>query len=98
MQFVFEAELFPWHSDKTTWVFVALPADVADAVDDAASMTGGFGSVKVDVQLGSTRWSTSLFPSKEMETYVLPLKKAVRSAEGIDVGDNASFTIELIHI
>lgn len=98
MQFLFDAELFPWHSDKTTWVFVALPAEVADEVDDATSTTGGFGSVKVQVQLGATRWSTSLFPSKEMETYVLPLKKAVRTAEGVDIGDTASFTIELVHV
>jgi len=98
VQITFDAELFPWHSDKTTWVFVAIPEDEADAIEDATSMTGGFGSVKVNVQIGATAWSTSLFPSKEMETYVLPLKKAVRSAENIDVGDTASITIELVHV
>lgn len=98
MEFSFDAELFPWHSDKTTWVFVALPAKIADEIDDATSTTGGFGSVKVNVQLGATQWSTSLFPSKEMATYVLPLKKKVRTAEEVDVGDTASFSIELVHV
>jgi len=98
MQFTFEAELFPWHSDKASWVFVALPAEIADAVDDAAALTGGFGSVKVKVQLGGSAWSTSLFPSKEMETYVLPMKKAVRAAERVDVGDTTELTIELVHV
>ena len=98
MQFTFDAELFPWHSDKASWVFVALPADVADAVEDATSMTGGFGSVKVHVQLGGSSWSTSLFPSKELETYVLPMKKAVREAEGVEVGETAELTIELVHV
>lgn len=97
MQVTFDAELFPWEAN-TSWVFVALPSDDADAVDDATSLTGGFGSVKVNVQIGKTSWTTSLFPSKEMETYVLPLKKAVRKAEGIEVGDMASITIELVHI
>lgn len=102
MQFTFDAELYPWApkngSDKTSWVFVSLPQDVSDAVDDATSLTGGFGSVKVKVQLGASSWSTSLFPSKELATYVLPLKKAIRAAEAVAVGDTASFTIELVHV
>lgn len=98
MQVTFDAEPFPWHSDKTSWVFVAVPPEDADAIDDATAMTGGFGSVKVNVQIGKTSWSTSLFPSKEMETYVLPLKKPVRQAEGIEVGKSVSITIELVHV
>lgn len=98
MQVTFEAEPFPWQGDKTSWVFVAVPPDDADAIDDATSMTGGFGSVKVAVQIGKTSWSTSLFPSKEMETYVLPLKKAVRQAEGVEIGQPVEVTIELVHI
>lgn len=102
MQFSFDAELYPWTSkdgsNSTSWVFVSLPQDVSDAVDDATSLTGGFGSVKVNVQLGASNWSTSLFPSKELATYVLPVKKAIRKAESVDAGDNASFTIELVHV
>lgn len=102
MQFMFEAELYPWHKKgddaPTSWVFVSLPHDVSDAVDDATSLTGGFGSVKVNVQLGGSAWSTSLFPSKELQTYVLPVKKSVRSAEGVGVGQTCEFTIELVHV
>lgn len=104
MQFTFDAELYPWTpkkqtgGDASTWVFVSLPQDVSDAVDDATSLTGGFGSVKVNVQLGASTWSTSLFPSKELATYVLPVKKAIRSAESVDTGDTALFTIELVHV
>lgn len=97
MEVTFNAELFPWDAN-TSWVFVALSADDSDAIDDATSMTGGFGSVKVDVQIGDTQWSTSLFPSKEMGAYVLPIKKAVRQAEGIDAGDVATITVELVHV
>ncbi len=102
MQVTFDAELYPWvpksGADKSSWVFVSLPQDVSDAVDDATSLTGGFGSVKVNVQLGASKWSTSLFPSKELATYVLPVKKAIRKAESVDAGDTASFTIELVHV
>lgn len=98
MNLTFDAELFAWHADKATWIFVELPVDDADEIDAATSVTGGFGSVKVNVQIGDTRWSTSLFPSKERETYVLPIKKAVRTAEGIGEGDTATVTIELVHV
>lgn len=99
MQVTFDAELYPWDAaTKSSWVFVALPKDDADAIDDAVSLTGGFGSVKVNVQIGKSAWSTSLFPSKEEQTYVMPLKKAVRQAEGLEVGDMASITIEVVHL
>lgn len=98
MQITFTAKPYLWHSDKTSWVFVSVPPDDADAIDDATAKTGGFGSVKVKVQIGATAWSTSLFPSKEQETYVLPLKKAVRSAEGVEVGKPVDVTIELVHV
>lgn len=50
------------------------------------------------VQLGGTAWSTSLFPSKELKTYIMPVKQAVRKAEGVDIGDTAQFTIEIVNI
>jgi len=102
LQISFDAELYFWHKtgddEPSSWVFVALPQDTSDAVDDATSVTGGFGSVKVNVTLGASTWSTSLFPSKERETYVLPVKKAIRAAERVEVGDTASFEIQLVHV
>jgi len=102
VQLTFDAELYFWQKADddapSSWVFVSLPQDVSDAVDDATSLTGGFGSVKVNVTLGASTWSTSLFPSIELETYVLPLKKAIRSAENVSVGDTAAFVIELVHV
>ena len=95
MEVTFSAELWPWND--SSWVFVTVPADDSDRIDDATSITGGFGSVKVNVQIGDTRWSTSLFPSKEEQAYVLLLKKAVRQAENLEVGDTAEITVELLH-
>lgn len=97
MEISFDAELYLW-KPEASWVFVTLSADDSDAIDDATLRTGGFGSVKVNVQIGDTRWSTSLFPSKDEGAYVLPIKKDVRKAEGIDVGDSVSITIELVHV
>ncbi len=46
--------------------------------------------------VGSSVWSTSLFPSTELGAYVLPAKKAIRGKEGIEVGDTATFEIETV--
>jgi len=55
----------------------------------------GFGSIRVAVTLGKSKWNTSIFPDKQSGTYLLPLKKAIRHAEGIDAGDTVSFTIRI---
>ncbi len=42
-----------------------------------------WGSVRVSVTLGNSTWQTSLFPSKELGSYILPIKSAIRTAEKI---------------
>ena len=86
MEFTFEAALWRWQGDAA-WHFIALPEDVTDEIEDSPIARGGFGSVRVDVQVGSTSWSTSLFPDKARGTFVLPVKKQVRDREGLVEGD-----------
>jgi hypothetical protein len=56
----------------------------------------GFGSVKVNVTLGDSRWSTSVFPSKETGGWFLPIKKAVQRAEGLNEGDLLDIELDLL--
>ena len=62
---------------------------------EAASMrstTGarrGFGSVRVRATIGSSTWTTSIFPASQAG-YVLPVKRPVRVAEEWSVVDNLS--------
>lgn len=55
----------------------------------------GFGSIRVAVALGKSKWKTSIFPDKHSGTYLLPIKKQIRAAEGIDAGDTVSFTLTI---
>ena len=84
---VFDAEVWE-HSpgDPGSWHFLTLPGDVSDDIADEAGPREGFGSVRVVVTVGSTTWRTSLFPDTELRSYVLPLKKPVRVAEGLYAG------------
>lgn len=87
-----------WEYDgPAAWHFISLPREHADEIEQlTAGSAAAFGSVRVRVTIGATRWSTSLFPDSRRGTYVLPVKKAVRSAEDLVDGSVARVTLELI--
>ncbi len=94
--FEFEAELYEWDAKKdASWVFATVPADVSEDVRDMELPRKGFGSVKVTVRLGSSEWRTSIFPDSKSGCYVLPVKKAVRTKEKVEIGDVAGFEIDV---
>ncbi len=94
-RYTFSSRLWEY-GGEASWVFVALPREESDEIADMVPWRPGFGSVKVDVQIGETSWSTSLFPSKELSAYVLPVKRAVREQEGVDIGDQVTITLEVV--
>jgi Domain of unknown function (DUF1905) len=50
------------------------------------------------VRVGGSEWLTSVFPDSKQQAYVLPIKKAVRVAEGIVPGDDVRARIELVDV
>ena len=50
------------------------------------------------VTVGSTTWTTSVFPSDRDGGYVLPMKKKVRQAEGLLPEKPVSVTLETIDV
>ncbi len=94
--YTFSAEVWEWTA-RASWFFVNLPEDQADDIEERfGRRAGGFGSVRVHVTIGTTSWTTSIFPSSENRTYVLPLKKAVRVAERLEPGDSADVELRVI--
>jgi Domain of unknown function (DUF1905) len=100
-------ELWLWTSDKApaSWHFLSIKGDIANEIKAQAVMARlemglakkrGWGSVKVEATIGETVWQTSIFPGNGDDTYLLPVKAAVRKAEGIVVGDQVTVTLELI--
>jgi len=92
--FTFRTEL--WLHSSGTWVFATVPEDESDEIHEVAPHVGGFGSVRVGVQIGDSHWKTSVFPNKESGCFVLPIKKPMRKAEGVDVGDNVEIEITVL--
>lgn len=96
--FRFTAELWQWNAQATaSWFFVTVPVDLAEDIRIEAGPPRGFGSVRVEAMIGASIWRTSVFPQSETGAFVLPVKKAIRKAEGIEEGDSCEVSLLLIN-
>lgn len=92
MRIEFRGEVFEWRG-PAPFFYVAVPeAESAEVRSVAAAVTYGWGMVPVTVRVGGTEWRTSLFPKEGR--YLVPLKVAVREAEGIAAGDEIAVRLE----
>jgi hypothetical protein len=94
---VFHAQIWEYSPDEPgSWHFLTLPVEVAEDVALEAGPRGGFGSVRVEVSIGSSTWRTSLFPDSKAGSFVLPVKKPVRQANGLQAGDTCEVWLEVL--
>jgi Domain of unknown function (DUF1905) len=84
----FSGEVWHWRG-PAPFHFVTVPeAESAELRATAALVTYGWGMIPVEVRIGSTVWTTSLFPKDG--GYVVPLKDRIRAAEQIGLGDQVT--------
>lgn len=83
MEIAFSGELVEWRG-PAPYYFVPLPPDEADLVDEVKAEVVYWGVVPVRARIGGTDFTTAMFPREE--TWFLPVKDAVRRAEGIELG------------
>ena len=84
MEIEFAGEVVEWRG-PAPYLFVALPPDAADLVDEVKADVVYWGVVPVRAWIGETSFTTAMFPRED--TWFLPLKVAVRRAEDVDLGD-----------
>ncbi|GGQ81295.1 hypothetical protein GCM10010166_59280 [Couchioplanes caeruleus subsp. azureus] len=96
----FDAELWVWDARRAdSWTFVSLPAEESEVLRElTAGRRRGFGSLRVRATVGSTTWTTSIFPDKGRGAYVLPVKRDVRRAEDLEAGDVAALRVEVLDL
>lgn len=96
--------LWRWSGEESggDWYFVSIDGEAGDALSAHALMERlelgrrrGFGSVKVRVTVGGSTWTTSAFPMKA-HGWSIPIKAAVRRAEGLNESEALTITIEPI--
>ena len=98
----FSAPLLAWRTEKYgDMCYVVITGAAAEAISGHELVRRlefgrrrGFGSVKVEVMVGGSRWSTSVFPQKS-GGWFLPMKKAMCRAEELEAGDEVQGSLEL---
>lgn len=84
------------YGGKASWHFLSIPIDISRDIDFYCSQQKrGWGSLKVTATIRKTTWSTSLFPDKKTQHYLLPIKSSVRVAEKIKANDTITVFLEL---
>lgn len=78
----------PWqHASPGGWYFVSLPTAMSKEIRSILkSAEEGWGRLKVIAKIGVSEWETAIWFDSKKNTYLLPLKAAIRKKEGIEVG------------
>ncbi|MFB7885677.1 DUF1905 domain-containing protein [Microbacterium sp. NPDC056057] len=93
----FDGDVFRWDArEDAAWFFTSVPPELSEEIREIPRPYRGFGSVRVRAQIGGSEWTTSIFPSSDSGSYVLPLKKAVRVAEGLVDGGPVTVRLEVL--
>jgi hypothetical protein len=88
MDLEFTGELWFWKG-PAPWHFVTVPDGPCGELEALAPLVSyGWGMIPVAAQVGSTGWTTSLWPKDGQ--YVVPVKAWVRKAEAIGIGDTVT--------
>jgi hypothetical protein len=91
MDLEFSGEIWEWRG-PAPYYFVTVPEEEShDLRAVASAVTYGWGMIPVQVRIGETEWTTSLWPKDG--GYVVPLKDVARSAEGLEDGDTVTIRL-----
>lgn len=93
MHLEFSGEVWSWRG-PAPYHFITVPDDESDQLDMVRALVSyGWGVIPVAVRIGRTDWTTSLFPKDG--GYLVPIKDAVRKAEGLSIGDSVAVQLDV---
>ena len=93
MHIEFQGKIWFWRG-PAPWFFVTVPEQPSRDLKAISSLvTYGWGVIPVHVRIGSTEYTTSLFPKDGL--YLVPVKASVRKAEGLQEGDTVTVRLEI---
>ncbi len=93
MNIEFTGKIWYWRG-PAPFYFVTVPAEQSSDIKAVSNLvTYGWGVIPVHAQIGGTEWKTSLFPKDGL--YLVPLKDAIRKAEGLAEGDVVTIWLEI---
>lgn len=90
----FEATIIHWRGPPP-YLFAPVPDELVGEVKIASRTASyGWGVVPVTAVIGTTEFSTSLFPRNG--GYLLPIKVAVQRAEDVSIGDRVQIAMQIV--
>lgn len=93
MELEFSGEIIYWRG-PAPFHFIETPEEPSAAIEAVSSLvTYGWGVIPVEATIGATEFRTSLFPRGE--SYLVPIKVAVRKAEQLELGDTVAVRLWL---
>ncbi len=82
---------------KGAWHFVTIDKSQGDEIKAMFGyLKAGWGSLRVELVLGKSKWNTSIFPDSKGGGYVIPIKKTILKAENLKDGDVVSIQLEVL--
>ncbi len=89
----FSGNIIYWRG-PAPWYFVPIPEQQSEEIRDISNLvTYGWGVIPVNVQIGDTEWTTSLFPKDGV--YLVPVKASIRQAEKLEQGDSVTIQLQI---
>lgn len=89
----FSGNIIYWRG-PAPWYFVPIPEQQSEEIRDISNLvTYGWGVIPVNVQIGDTQWTTSLFPKDGV--YLVPVKASIRQAEQLEQGDSVTIQLQI---
>jgi hypothetical protein len=93
MHIEFRGKIFIWRG-PSPFFFVAVPEKESQDLKAISSLvTYGWGVIPVQVRIGTTEWTTSLFPKDGL--YLVPIKDRIRKAEELAEGDEVTLYLDI---
>lgn len=73
------------HASAAGWYFISLPQELSAEIRQYHQwQEQGWGRLKVTARTGAAEWDTSIWFDTAHNTYLLPLKAAIRKREKIE--------------
>ena len=94
-QYIFKAKVW-LYPGMAGWHFVSVPTEISEEITkEFGDLRRGWGSLPVEVKIGSVSWYTSIFPDKQSGSYLLPLKAEIRKKVKIEVDEIIELFLEI---
>ena len=93
MEFEFAGTIWHWRG-PAPYHFISVPDWACEQIALLAkAVSYGWGMIPVEAQIGATTWTTAMFAKDG--GYVLPVRDAVRTAEGLEVDAAVEVTLRI---